>query len=365
MSDVDPAKLPSSRTNECSRRSILKRTAAGSAIVWSQWANQARPQAVAGADVPDLPPHVTLETMRAIERGLVWLSAQQQFDGGFGQGRSYTRNVGVCALCGLAFLASGRSGSLAQAVRRCTDYLLAHALPSGFIVEEDVVTHAPLYGHGFATLFLGQIYGMDARPAVREALKQAVQYIIAAQNPSGGWRYTDDPNDADVSITTCQMMALVSAHQAGIAVPQHIMEHSAAFVRRCQNPDGGFRYRPLDPPDSLFPRSAAAVVALYAVGGHTEPAVLRGRDYLSQPSTTRAPQHAEYYYYGRFYATHAAWQAGGDTWDDWYPRLREELLARQSEAGFWDDPCIGNEYATAMALTMLQFPLDSVPLFLR
>ena len=248
----------------------------------------------------------------------------------------------------------------------CTGYLLAHAQPGGFIVEEEVVTHAPLYGHGFATLYLGQLYGEDKRGDVRDALKRAVALIIRLQNHEGAWRYSSIPGDEDVSITTCQMMALLSARQAGIAVPRAAITRGVDFLKRCQNADGGFRYRLIDPPESLFPRSAAAVATLHAAGLHDDDSVLRGRKYLESSATPIvSPVHeAEYYYYGRFYATHAAWQAGAISWDRWYPVMRNELLARQAPKGNWQDPNVGAEYATAVALIILQFPYGRVPIFL-
>jgi len=137
------------------------------------------------------------------------------------------------------------------------------------------------------------------------------------------------------------------------------------FLRRCQNPDGGFRYRLIDLAESLFPRSAAAVVALVAAGYAADPAVARGREYLSIPTSVPTPNKAEYYYYGRFYAAQAAWHAGPQAWDHWYPAARDELLAVQSPAGHWCDAGIGDEYATAMALIVLQFPFEVIPLFSR
>lgn len=306
---------------------------------------------------------VTPETQVAIQRGLGWLATQQQSDGGFGKQRTYARDVGVCALAGLAFLADGLRAPFVDNARRCTDFLLANSRPDGFIRGQTPVTHAPLYGHGFAATYLGQVRGWDRRDEVASALHRAIAYLLATQSNSGGWHYTSDPEDADVSVTTCQMMALFSAAQAGVAIPHEAIERSIDFLCRCQNPDGGFRYRLKDPPHSLFPRTAAAVVALRAAGHHESDVVRKASGYLAAPQTLPAPRLAEYYYYSQFYATHAAWQAGGRIWNNWYPRVREELLARQSADGYWDDATIGREYATAMALLTLQIPLGTVPLF--
>ncbi|MCA9016011.1 MAG: terpene cyclase/mutase family protein [Planctomycetaceae bacterium] len=344
-----------------SRRSALFAALSSGLAAVRHWCGG---QSALAAALP--PEHVTPQTRSAIDRGLKWLAARQVADGGFGRRGSYARNVGVCALAGTAFLAHrGMTGPYRRSIQQCIHYLTSRAQDDGFIVEEEILSHAPLYGHGFATLFLGQVFGESYDSRVRDVLKAATQMILELQDEQGGWCYTSDPKDADVSITTCQMLALFSARQAGVAVPRSAIERSVEFLRRAQNPDGGFRYRLSDPPESLFPRSAAAVVALTCAGLQNEEVVQRGRDYLRQPHPPLelAPgQLAEYHFYGRFYATHAAWQAGKTEWDRWYPTVRDELLAQQSPEGVWHDANIGDEYATAMALLVLQFPYGNVPL---
>ncbi|MBA4032181.1 MAG: hypothetical protein C0478_15015, partial [Planctomyces sp.] len=307
----------------------------------------------------------TPETKLTIDIGLAWLAGKQRADGGFGADRTYSRNVGVCALAGLALLSeSGSLGKYGSAIEGCTTYLLSRSQSNGFIVEADVLTHAPLYGHGFSTTFLGQIYGVEPRREIRDGLRKAVDHILSRQQPNGGWRYTEDPADTDTSITTCQMMALLSARQAGIGVPSTALAKAVHFLKVCQNPDGGFRYRPTDPFESLFPRSAAAVATLCILCGHDDPAVVAGRKYLAtaeqQPAS--GDPHAEYFYYGRFYAAQVQWQQGAAAWNHWYPAACHQLLARRTEKGHWSDPNIGDVYATAMALIVLQFPMGHIPL---
>jgi hypothetical protein len=69
-----------------------------------------------------------------------------------------------------------------------------------------------------------------------------------------------------------------------------------------------------------------------------------------------------YYYYGHYYAVQAMWQAGDERWNAWYPAIRDELLSRQEPDGSWMSP-ICSEYATAMALIILQIPNNCVPIF--
>lgn len=306
----------------------------------------------------------------AIDSGLAWLAGQQQADGSFGTITRYRTNPGVVSLCGLAFLASGSTpgrGPYGAAVARTVDYVLACARPSGYIVEEDwKYYHGPMYGHGFATMFLAEVYGMDPRDDVHETLKRAVQLIIDSQNDQGGWRYTPDSREADISVTVCQAMALRAARNAGIAVPKETIDRCVAYIEQSQNPDGGFRYRLLEAAESKFPRSAAALVALYTSGIHEGPVITRGLEYLMRfvPGDSQS-RNQEYYYYGQYYAVQAVWHAGGDHWRIWYPRARDELVDLQLRDGRWADPWIGDEYATAMSLIVLQMPNSYLPIFER
>lgn len=308
---------------------------------------------------------VTAAAERSIERGLKWLSAGQHDDGGFGSG-PLRGNVAVCALAGMAMMSNGSTpgrGPYGESLNRSIDYLLASAQPSGFITGPDA-NRGPMYGHGFATMFLAECYGMSPRPELREKLSNAVKIIVSSQNKEGGWRYQPVRADADVSVTVCEIMALRAARNAGLFVPNETIDRSIDYVKRSQNADGGFMYMIQGGP-SAQPRSAAAVAALYSAGVYKGPEITKGLDYLMQfvPSGGVA-KNENYYFYGQYYAAQALWQAGGKRWARWYPAVRDDLIARQHDDGSWLDP-IGNECATAMALIVLQIPNDYLPIFQR
>ena len=54
--------------------------------------------------------------------------------------------------------------------------------PNGFIFDDGNTGHGPMHDHGFATLFLGEVYGMTKSPRLRNGLERAVQLIINSQN---------------------------------------------------------------------------------------------------------------------------------------------------------------------------------------
>jgi len=308
---------------------------------------------------------VTPAAERAIELGLKWLAQQQHDDGSFGSG-PYRGNVAVSALSGMAMMSAGSTpgrGPYGSQLNRCVDYLLASSQPSGFIAGPDA-SRGPMYGHGFATMFLAECYGMSPRPELRQKLTRAVKIIVNCQNRGGGWRYQPVRDDADISVTVCQIMALRAARNAGLYVPNETIDRSTDYVKRSQNADGGFMYR-IQGGESAFPRSAAAVAALYSAGIYKGLEITKGLDYLMQflPSEG-ATRHEIYYFYGQYYAAQAMWQAGGQRWSRWYPAVRDELISRQHPDGVWITS-EGNECATAMACIVLEMPNNYLPICQR
>jgi hypothetical protein len=307
---------------------------------------------------------ITPTAERSIQRGLKWLAAGQHDDGGLGSG-AMRGNVAVSALAGMAMMSGGSTpgrGPYGAQLNRCVGYLLECAQPSGFIAGPDA-SRGPMYGHGFATMFLAECYGMSPRPDLREKLTRAVKIVVNSQNKDGGWRYQPVREQADISVTVCEIMALRAARNAGLFVPNETIDRAIDYVKRSQNADGGFMYM-LPSGESAFPRSAAAVAALYSAGIYKGPEITKGLDYLAQFTPAEGVARREsYYFYGQYYAAQAFWQAG-QRFDRWYPAVRDELISRQRDDGSWLDP-VGNECATAMALVVLQMPNNYLPIFQR
>src|SRR6476646_5144849 len=215
----------------------------------------------------------------------------------------------------MAWLGGGSTpgrGPYGEQIGKVSEYLLDHCEQSGFISVEGAQSHGPMYEHGFATLFLAEVYGMSEREDLREKLSKAVELIV-----------------------------------------------------RTQNAEGGFRYMRQGPGSSEFPRSAAGVVALYNAGIYKGREVERGLAYLDQflPRGGGQGQLQDgHFFYGHYYAVQAMWQADGERWKRWYPAIRDLLVSRQQADGSWVDP-VGSEYGTAMAAIILQMPDNSVPIF--
>lgn len=312
---------------------------------------------------------ITPQLDETVRRGIAYLVANQSDDGSWDSGR-YGKNVAITALACLALMADGHipgRGPYGDTVDRGLEFILSSCADSGLITSE--ANNGPMYGHGFAALFLGEVYGMtpggdNARATrIHEALVKAVRLIEQTQNEDGGWRYNPVPYDADVSVTICQIMALRSARNAGIEVSGEVIDRAVEYVRLCQNPDGGFKYQ-LGSGNSAWPRSAAGVASLYYAGIYQDDAIDRALTYLeaqAMPGRTSATR--SHYFYGQYYAVQAMYLAGEEHWATWWPAIRQELIAMQNDEGSWDDRSVGKPYGTAMALIVLQMPKRYLPIF--
>ncbi|MFQ5654198.1 MAG: prenyltransferase/squalene oxidase repeat-containing protein [Planctomycetota bacterium] len=319
---------------------------------------------------------------RAISRGLEYLKRQQNEDGSWTDkiGRkvhykyegSRGKHIGVTALACLAFLSNGNlpgRGKYGEQVERGLDFIIKNTQTNGFVS----VNNSRMYSHAFCTLFLAEIYGMTGMDRVRDCLKRSVALIVRAQNGQGGWRYQPGADDADMSITVCQVMALRAAHNAGVHVPKTTVDQAIRYVRSSFHAQSGaFMYqhepgphgRP-QPSRTSFALTAAGVTALYGAGVYDDEYILRGLKFMKRNLPPRRVAKRRFdYYYGLYYATQAAFQRGGDYWDDWQQRVWRDLLLLQEPNGSWKD-LVGSSYATAMACVILEIPNQYLPIFER
>ncbi|MCA9134697.1 MAG: terpene cyclase/mutase family protein, partial [Planctomycetales bacterium] len=240
----------------------------------------------------------------AVRRGLAFLLSRQQQDGTF-QSADQGRWVGICSLVGLALLSRGvRSGvgEAGQALQRTARYVLSQVQASGFLSATGQTSHGPMYDHGFGTLFLAELVGTDRELNVRGKLASAVNLIVRTQNSEGGWRYNPAPEDADLSVTVCQMMALRAARNAGIGVAKQTIDRAVDYVRRSQNADGGYMYR-VTGGESRFPLTAAAIVALYNAGIYEGAEIELAINYLhTHAAANSSLERNSFFYYAHYYS---------------------------------------------------------------
>jgi prenyltransferase beta subunit len=347
-----------------SRHTILLAPAAISLLAFSSGPAAADSAGLATRPSQVVGNEINPAQQQAVARGLEYLASRQQADGSFGTG-GYGAACAFTALAGLAFMADGNlpgRGKYGVNVRNAVDFITRNQQESGFFTSG--ANQGEMYSHGFATLFLGEVYGMTGDEQVKENLQKAVRLIERCQNSEGGWRYQPAPVDADISVTICQVMALRAARDAGIKVDAQVIEKAIQYVRRLQNPDGGFSYRSMGG-ESGFARTAAGTASLYYAGIFEDNAVTRGLAFMERfaPGNHNADPENGRFYYGQYYAVQAMFLAGGKYWADWYPGIRDILIDTQEhDTGGWSGE-VDPTYCTAMALIILQMPNRYLPVF--
>ncbi len=310
---------------------------------------------------------ITPRQRECVDKGLEYLRSKQGADGSYSKNQSA---AGITGLAGLAFASQGNlpgRGKFGEQVEKCLTFVLGSCQQSGLISSDN--THGPMYGHGFATVFLGEMYGMTQDENIREKLENAVRLIERTQNKEGGWRYQPAPYDADISVTICEIMGLRAARDAGIKVDKQVIDEAVKYVRKCQNGDGGFSYVAGmgGGGGSGFARTAAGVASLYYAGVfETEQGkkdLERGLKYLIKQIPGKGGGEGEgNFFYGNYYAVQAMFLAGGDYWAQWYPAIREALIKRQAANGSWTGD-VNDDFATSIALIILQMPNRYLPVF--
>lgn len=311
----------------------------------------------------------TVQLEAAIDKGLAALVKLQDANGAIGEG------AGITALGGMALLAGGHTpvrGQYNEACRKALRYVISRQdRASGYLGND----YGNMYGHGFATLFLAECYGMEPSEPVRRSLEASIDLIHRSQNAEGGWRYQPVPVDADLSVTICQVMALRAAWNVGIGGKPSVdaSARAIAYVRRCATGGGGFAYTAgggswgTEGAEGV-PRAAAGAMSLIGAGVHDLSDVHLG------PSLRFirrfVPGHlgsSNYFWYGQYYASQAMFHSPeAEDWERYWGQASAAILSRQAPDGTWpgvEGP--GAAYGTAMALIILQIPNQYLPIFQR
>jgi hypothetical protein len=109
----------------------------------------------------------------------------------------------------------------------------------------------------------------------------------------------------------------------------------------------------------------AAVTALQGLSLGGRPEVGRAFEAVSKTFPAGDGRLIGHFHYGQFYAVQAAWHRDAKIFAAWYTRLRDHLLAGQRKDGGFDDPSVGDIYATAMSLFILEMPYHQLPVLVR
>lgn len=317
-------------------------------------------------------PEVDANTRAAIRKGLDYLARQQTRSGAMPGSVSVASTSVVC----LAWMAEGSTpheGRYAENLKRGLRFILRSCHRTGFITDGG---QSGMYGHGFSTLFLAEVYGTlrdpDEIEQTRETLRRAVDCLQRTQNRYGGWNATPDANatdDGSGAVAIMQITALRAARNAGIQVESETIKKAKKYVLEMTGADGWYAYN-YHARGGGHRSSAVTGAGMYMLGVldcYADDRYEKGiRNLLdSAPFLGRSGNDqgwSGWFHYTAFFASLAVFQRGGEPWKKWYPALRDDLLKKQLADGQWSgDPY--NGLYSAFALLALELPLRYLPIF--
>jgi len=330
------------------------------------------PIGVAGEDVPAAPsrePEMPERVDNAIKKGCSWLAKTQAKDGSFpGQ-----YPVATTSLAGLAWLASGSTphdGPHAANVMRALHFILKSQGKSGFITE-NAASDGSMHGHGFATQFLAEAYGMIRDPEfgekVRDSLTKAVHLLENTQNQFGGWNSAPNASatdDGSGAVAIMQVQALRAAQSCGIPVKEQVITKAKKYLLEMTNNDGwyAYNYNMRREGQGSASTTAAGMYMLGALNLHENVKYSKGMlNLMHSAPYMKGGGNWGYPLYTDYYAALAMYQRGGKEWTEWYPKMSDYLLKSQQGDGQWQDGFGG--VMTAMAILSLEIPYRYLPMF--
>lgn len=326
----------------------------------------------------------TTLTEAAVARGLRWMSLHQQSDGSWSLNRfprhpdcrgrcngagSISSDAAATSLVLLPFLGAGQThltGYYQDVVSAGLRWLLEHQQPDGDL-RAGSPFYAGMYIHGQATIVLCEALAMTQDETFRQPAQRAVNFIVQAQHPGGGWRYKPR-QEGDTSVLGWQLMALQSAKAAGLDVPNETLENAGHYLDRVQHEGGAlYAYQPRNRPTP--PMTAEGLLCRIYLGWKgNDPGLVQGAAYLLE--NLPHPRKPNYYYW--YYATQTMHHVGGEAWETWNLRMRDVLVQSQEtrghRAGSWAPrgghaPSGGRLYVTSMAVCALEVYYRHAPIF--
>ena len=232
------------------------------------------------------------------------------------------------------------------------------------------------------TEMLGMGTSDEQDKLLHERCQKAIDLILSSQkekksvHQQGGWRYTPNSHDSDLSATVWQLMALRSAKNDGMQVPASSIRDAVDYLKRSYssplnrdglpNTDkpGGFCYQP-GRRRGTYTMTAAGLLAMQVCGEYESPLVEGAADWL----LARPPKWKERFcMYGTYYYAQGMYQKGGKHAETAAKLVQKMLLEKQQGDGSWqaangEEKNAGRVYATSLAVLSLSVKYHYLPIY--
>lgn len=305
------------------------------------------------------------------DRGLQYLATTQS-DAGDWKGNG-DHGPGITGLALMVMLASGEDpnfGIYSNHVRKALRNIIGHQnVSTGYIGQS-------MYHHGFAMLALAEAYGAvdertlwtgsePTRRSIGAALELAVRTAITSQkqNPNGAWRYAPNAKDADTSVSGAVMVGLLAARNAGIEVPDEVIDKGIQYFVSMTSDGGQVGYSGgFGGFDESLARISIATLS-YSVARRKDLKQFKATlAYLTRRLEGSGQEH--YAEYTRYYQAQALFQGDVEAWEKWNKQLVRQLKANQLPDGSIRGQ-FGPTVGTSMSLLALALNYKFLPIYER
>ncbi len=330
------------------------------------------------------------DTEKAVAAALKWFKAHQLPDGSWtfahslacgakckDNGVATGASNGATGLVLMCYLGAGQThleGDYKETVFRGLSYLLRNMkvtdgkIPSWYNKGGGSSTGV-MYSHGIAAIAMCEAYGMSKDPDLKVAAQAAINFIVYAQDPSGGGWYYSPRAGGDTSVVGWQLMALKSAAMSGLNVPTICLKKADQYLNSVSNDKGSsFGYRKSGDRPVASAMTACGMLCKMYMG---LPKDNEGLKIVAEAFVKKGPDKSDIYY--NYYATQVMKQVSGDLWKQWDDKMKKKLLADQEKsghaAGSWFDKSTkhadagGRLYQTAMSTMMLEVYYRYMPIY--
>jgi hypothetical protein len=330
------------------------------------------------------------DTEKAVALALKWLKEHQMPDGSWtfahglacaakckDNGKATSANNGATGMALMCFLGAGQThleGDYKQTVFNGLSYLIRNMkdaegkMPSWYIQGSGGSTGV-MYSHGIASIAMCEAYGMTKDPDLRAAAQASVNFIVYAQDPSGGGWYYSPRAGGDTSVVGWQLMALKSAKMSNLNVPVATLKKAQKYLDAVSSKNGSaFGYRKPNDRPAVGAMTACGLLCKMYLG---LPRDNEGLNIAAKEFAKKGPSPGDIYF--NYYATQVMKQIGGPLWEEWDIKMKKFLLTSQEKsghaAGSWHFEKVahadggGRLYMTCMSTMMLEVYYRYMPIY--
>jgi hypothetical protein len=344
---------------------------------------------------PSVTPATEEEVRQALTRALDYLAREQTKEGYWSQKKNDYK-IGIAGLALQAFIGGDcipkdYSSNINAAINflktkyhPSSDYQAGtkdRAIYGGLIAESE-----PLYEHAIVTLALIEALVEMNDLSLAPLIEDALQLIIRAQNTEhkpellggpinldskdyGGWRYSPDSTNSDISVSGWQILALKAALTAGFSIPEWSLPKAADFLRSCYDEYyHSFGYTSSGGEGCA--RSGMGALGLQLSGYPDDPLIKLALRYIQDNAPTwefEDPGEGWPFYYW-YYGSRAMLLAGGEDWRIWKAWTCRLLVDHQNGDGTWTGAQLeeGMEvYTTALGALILELCCGHLPIYMN